>query len=261
MLDMTTKQPIKNGVRSCALDRETIKAAKSCPINVRAGVTMTKSALVAACTGHRAVKGGSNRGKTSGASICDTCRTGAMIRKGKDNFPLPVGVKLYAQDEFDRLKEAYAERHGSITPTLERGNHEAMECGSHEEKAYAERHGALQPHIAPTLQRGSGWTPPRKDKPYQAVSSDIKTTQTKTTKDNTMQTDNTLGELNKKLFAQLDRLADEKLSGEKLSSEINRAKAVTDIACQIISVGGLALKARIALKNGTGNNLPKMLEG
>ena len=74
---------------------------------------------------------------------------------------------------------------------------------------------------------------------------------------------NTLGDLNSKLFAQLDRLADEKLSGDALASEINRAKAVTDIACQIISVGSLALKAKVAFRNGNevGGNIPKMLEG
>lgn len=73
---------------------------------------------------------------------------------------------------------------------------------------------------------------------------------------------NNLIELNKKLFAQLDRLADDKLQGAALSSEINRAQAVTNIACQIISVGNLALKARVALKAGDkGGNLPKMLEG
>jgi hypothetical protein len=73
---------------------------------------------------------------------------------------------------------------------------------------------------------------------------------------------NTLDSLNSKLFAQLDRLADEKISGDALAAEINRAKAVTDIACQIISVGSLALKARLAFKSGNNTGtLPKMLEG
>jgi hypothetical protein len=73
---------------------------------------------------------------------------------------------------------------------------------------------------------------------------------------------NTIIDLNNKLFAQLDRLSDEKLTAEAMASEINRAKAVTEIACQIISVGSLALKAKIALKSGSdlGGTLPKMLE-
>ena len=93
---------------------------------------------------------------------------------------------------------------------------------------------------------------------------DIATYQQSQKKDKTMSTvNNTLGDLNSKLFAQLDRLADEKLSGDALAAEINRAKAVTDIACQIISVGSLALKAKVAFRNGNevGGNIPKMLEG
>lgn len=55
---------------------------------------------------------------------------------------------------------------------------------------------------------------------------------------------NTLGDLNNHLFAQLERLGEEDLVGEKLSEEINRAKAVSDIATQIIANGSLVLKAK-----------------
>ena len=55
---------------------------------------------------------------------------------------------------------------------------------------------------------------------------------------------NTLGDLNNHLFAQIERLGDEDLKGEELQEEINRAKAVSDIATQIISNGALALKAK-----------------
>ena len=51
---------------------------------------------------------------------------------------------------------------------------------------------------------------------------------------------NTLGDLNNHLFAQIERLGDEDLKGEELQEEINRAKAVSDIATQIISNGALA---------------------
>lgn len=57
---------------------------------------------------------------------------------------------------------------------------------------------------------------------------------------------NKLSDLNNHLFAQLERLGDEDLIGDKLAEEINRAKAVTDVAQQIISNGTLVLKAKIA---------------
>ena len=73
---------------------------------------------------------------------------------------------------------------------------------------------------------------------------------------------NKLINLNNHLFAQLERLGDEELTGEKLVEEINRAKAVTDVASQIIANGSLVLKAKIAADNSMGANfrLPKMLE-
>ena len=55
---------------------------------------------------------------------------------------------------------------------------------------------------------------------------------------------NTLGDLNNHLFAQLERLSDEDLKGEKLQEEIVRAKAVTGLASQIVANGTLVLKGR-----------------
>lgn len=54
---------------------------------------------------------------------------------------------------------------------------------------------------------------------------------------------NTLGDLNNHLFAQLERLNDEELAGDKLFEEIGRAKAVTGIASQIIANGNLVLNS------------------
>ena len=55
---------------------------------------------------------------------------------------------------------------------------------------------------------------------------------------------NTLGDLNNHLFARLERLSDEELKGDKLIEEIGRARAVTDVASQIIENGALVLKAQ-----------------
>ena len=73
---------------------------------------------------------------------------------------------------------------------------------------------------------------------------------------------NTLGDLNNHLFAQLERLSDEDIKGEKLIEEINRAEAVSTIAQQIISNGALALKAKQIASNSLDADMkiPKMLE-
>lgn len=60
---------------------------------------------------------------------------------------------------------------------------------------------------------------------------------------------NTLGDLNNHLFAQLERLNDEDLTGDKLAEEIRRTEAVTDVASQIIANGALVLKAKVAYED------------
>lgn len=74
---------------------------------------------------------------------------------------------------------------------------------------------------------------------------------------------NTLGDLNNHLFAQLERLSDEDIKGDNLKEEINRAKAVSDIAAKIIANGSLVLSAQ-RLMNDRENadvKIPNMLEG
>lgn len=76
---------------------------------------------------------------------------------------------------------------------------------------------------------------------------------------------NTLGDLNNHLFAQLERLNDEEIKGERLAEEIERAKAVTFIAKEIINNGKLVLEAVRLTENKDKMNadlvIPKMLEG
>ncbi|HOV80817.1 MAG TPA: hypothetical protein PK728_12060 [Bacillota bacterium] len=76
---------------------------------------------------------------------------------------------------------------------------------------------------------------------------------------------NTLGDLNNHLFAQLERLGDEDLTGDKLQEEITRAKAISDIATQIIANGSLVLKAKAFIHEYIGGDdgekkLPPMLK-
>ncbi len=74
---------------------------------------------------------------------------------------------------------------------------------------------------------------------------------------------NTLGELNNHLFAQLERLSDGDLKGDELKEEINRSKAVTQIATQIINNGSLVLEAKKWFDDrwNADDELPTMLEG
>ena len=74
---------------------------------------------------------------------------------------------------------------------------------------------------------------------------------------------NTLGDLNNHLFAQLERLSDENMTGDKLLEEINRAKSITSVASQIISNGSLVLEARKLADDRMNADtiVPKMLEG
>lgn len=54
---------------------------------------------------------------------------------------------------------------------------------------------------------------------------------------------NTLGDLNNHLFAQLEKLNDDELTGEQLDAEIKRTEAMAKISEQIIKTGELQFKA------------------
>lgn len=71
---------------------------------------------------------------------------------------------------------------------------------------------------------------------------------------------NKLIDLNNHLFAQLERLGEEKLAGEKLTAEIERSKAITGIAKEVISNARLALDAQVALAGQEVKTLPGMIE-
>lgn len=73
---------------------------------------------------------------------------------------------------------------------------------------------------------------------------------------------NTLNDLNNHLFAQLERLGDEDLKGEELKEELNRSKAVSVVAKNIVSNGNLILQAQKFQDNRLDANatLPKMLD-
>lgn len=56
---------------------------------------------------------------------------------------------------------------------------------------------------------------------------------------------NTLGDLNNHLFEQIERLNNDELNDKDLKKEINRAKAMKDIADKIIGNADLILRSQI----------------
>jgi hypothetical protein len=70
-----------------------------------------------------------------------------------------------------------------------------------------------------------------------------------------------LSNLNEHLFAQLERLTEEKLSPEQLKQELDRSKAVSGLASQIIAGGRLILDAHIAKSEYELRELPQVFDG
>lgn len=69
---------------------------------------------------------------------------------------------------------------------------------------------------------------------------------------------NKLTDLNDHLFAQLERLGDESLAGERLEIELRRTKAVTSVAQSIVANARVVLDAQVELGGG-GGKTPAML--
>jgi len=82
--------------------------------------------------------------------------------------------------------------------------------------------------------------------------------------DNEVGMKNTLSDLNNHLFAQLERLGDEKLKSEELEKEIERSKAITDVSKSIVSNASLqldALKLKAEYQGLRQNEIPSNLIG
>lgn len=73
---------------------------------------------------------------------------------------------------------------------------------------------------------------------------------------------NKMSDLNNHLFAEIERLSDEEVTGTKLREEIERARGISTVAGRIIENAKLALDAtKLQVEYGRGQNiLPPMLE-
>lgn len=73
---------------------------------------------------------------------------------------------------------------------------------------------------------------------------------------------NKLTDLNNHLFEQLERLNDDDLTGDALKSEIDRSKAITNVAGKIIENASIGLEAeKLRVEYGRRDiALPEMLE-
>jgi len=70
---------------------------------------------------------------------------------------------------------------------------------------------------------------------------------------------NKLIDLNNHMFAQLERLSDEDIKEDQLAVEINRSKAISQLATQIISNAKLALDAHKSINDGLIKSAPEMI--
>lgn len=72
---------------------------------------------------------------------------------------------------------------------------------------------------------------------------------------------NKLSDLNNHLFAQLERLGDEQLKGDKLAVEIERAKAISSVATQIVNSAKVAIDAMKLIHTSEAPDSAKKLIG
>lgn len=70
---------------------------------------------------------------------------------------------------------------------------------------------------------------------------------------------NKMQHLNNHMFTQMERLCDDELSGDKLKEEIDRSKAVSNLAAQMINNARLVLKAAMAVNDGLIEKPPELL--
>lgn len=66
---------------------------------------------------------------------------------------------------------------------------------------------------------------------------------------------NKISDLNNHLFAQLEKLNDDDLQGDQLNTEVNRARAMSSLASQIINYTKLTLDAIKMANNGDINSV------
>lgn len=72
---------------------------------------------------------------------------------------------------------------------------------------------------------------------------------------------NKLTDLNNHLFAQLERLGDEDLNEEQLQTELERTKAISSVAKNIVENGRLLLDAQVTVSDSIGSaNIPLLLK-
>ncbi|WP_423186809.1 hypothetical protein ACO1PK_00920 [Alishewanella sp. d11] len=71
---------------------------------------------------------------------------------------------------------------------------------------------------------------------------------------------NKLSDLNNHLFAQLERLGNEALTGEELAKEIERSNAITSLAKEVISNARLVLDAQRQYDSGNMHKPHELLE-
>lgn len=72
---------------------------------------------------------------------------------------------------------------------------------------------------------------------------------------------NKIEDLNNYLFEQLERLQDDSLTDDQMQQEINRSRAVTSVASQIIQLGDLSLRAtKLRAEYNNSVALPELLE-